>query len=103
MSTRRQIIQTAIEKVISPEAVSTVQDLVHSIATALQSDDSDLIRQQHKAWGASVDDLVRQRDELIYAVKVAIKRLEEIQYQKASPKQLEYLRAVISRSEGKKS
>lgn len=48
-----------------------------------------------------VAELRAERDELLTAVKVAIRRLEEIQYQKASPKQLEFLREVLARAEAK--
>lgn len=45
--------------------------------------------------------LIAAAPELLDALKVAVRRLEEIQYQIASPKQIEFLNAAIAKAEGK--
>jgi hypothetical protein len=45
--------------------------------------------------------LIAAAPAMLYALKVSVQRLKEIQYQKASPKQIAYLEEVIAKAEGR--
>lgn len=45
--------------------------------------------------------LIAAAPEMLDSLKIAVVRLKEIQYQKASPKQIEFLESVIAKAEGR--